>query len=291
MVWVGTARAPAKINLTLHIESRRMDGYHELASLVAFAGIGDEVSLTESAELSLFVSGPRAAEAGPVEHNHVLRAARALQAARPGLRTGAFHLVKRLPVAAGLGGGSADAAAALRLLARLNGLSMDEAIFREVALATGADVPVCLDRRARMMRGIGERLDVPLKFPRLHAVLVNPGKAASTPAVFAAIGLEAGERVKARQHSQPAEDMSRAAVLALLNEGRNDMQQAAIELVPEIGDAIDVLSGHRECRLIRMTGSGATVFGVFDDCVATADAARRIRAAQPEWWVKPTVIG
>ena len=168
---------------------------------------------------------------------------------------------------------------------------MDEAIFREVALATGADVPVCLDRRARMMRGIGERLDVPLKFPRLHAVLVNPGKAASTPAVFAAIGLEAGERVKARQHSQPAEDMSRAAVLALLNEGRNDMQQAAIELVPEIGDAIDVLSGHRECRLIRMTGSGATVFGVFDDCVATADAARRIRAAQPEWWVKPTVIG
>ena len=170
-------RAPAKINLTLHIVGRRADGFHNLESLVAFSRGGDTLSLTAGEPLSLSIEGPTAAASGRVEDNLVLRAARHFVKRFPGAKLGAFHLVKRLPVAAGLGGGSSDAAAALRLLARANGAarSMTRCVF-EAAKATGADVPVCLMRRARMMRGVGDELGPLIALPPLIGLLVNPGE-------------------------------------------------------------------------------------------------------------------
>ncbi|WP_439493057.1 4-(cytidine 5'-diphospho)-2-C-methyl-D-erythritol kinase [Bosea sp. (in: a-proteobacteria)] len=189
-----TTRARAKINLTLRVLGRRADGYHELESLVAFAGTGDALSLEPGPQLSLTIDGPRGQGLPVDDSNLILRATRALEAETGPLRTGAFHLVKRLPVASGIGGGSADAAAALRLLARLNGLSPDDPALLRAAAATGADVPVCLVSRARIMAGIGERLGPPLTLPPLFALLVNPGVPVETAPVFRALGLERGQR-------------------------------------------------------------------------------------------------
>ena len=166
--------APAKVNLTLRVVRRRDDGYHDIESLVAFADFGDTLSLSRGQELTLTVRGPSAAAAGEGADNLVLKAARALAARCPDIVLGAFRLDKRLPVAAGLGGGSADAGAALRLLAQANGLARDDPRLYAAARATGADVPVCLDARARVMRGIGDLLSAPLSLPPLPAVLVNP---------------------------------------------------------------------------------------------------------------------
>ena len=186
-------RARAKINLTLHIEGRRPDGWHALESLVCFAGKSDALTLTPGGALSLTVDGPTAMAAGDGDDNLVLRAARHLAGLVPGLTMGAFHLTKRLPVAAGVGGGSADAAAALRLLARTNGLSIEDERVMEAARLTGADVPVCVGSRARMMRGVGGDLGPALHLPPLFAVLVNPGVPVETKSVFARIGLAPGE--------------------------------------------------------------------------------------------------
>ncbi len=189
-----TTRARAKINLTLRVLGRRADGYHELESLVAFAGTGDALSLEPGPQLSLTIDGPRGQGLPVDDSNLILRATRALEAETGPLRTGAFHLVKRLPVASGIGGGSADAAAALRLLARLNGLSPDDPALLRAAAATGADVPVCLASRARIMAGIGERLGSALTLPPLFALLVNPGVPVETAPVFRALGLQPGQR-------------------------------------------------------------------------------------------------
>ncbi|MGL4729280.1 MAG: 4-(cytidine 5'-diphospho)-2-C-methyl-D-erythritol kinase, partial [Bosea sp. (in: a-proteobacteria)] len=193
-----TTRARAKINLSLHVLGRREDGYHELESLVAFAGMGDELTLVPGEEMSLSISGPMAAGLSLSDDNLVLRAAYGLAAAIPGLKLGAFHLVKHLPVASGIGGGSTDAAAALRLLARVNGLVADDKRLFAVAREVGADVPVCLTSRSVVMRGVGERLE-PLALPRLFALLVNPGIGLSTAAVFCELGLARGERLVLRQ--------------------------------------------------------------------------------------------
>ncbi|WP_372689373.1 4-(cytidine 5'-diphospho)-2-C-methyl-D-erythritol kinase [Bosea sp. (in: a-proteobacteria)] len=189
-----TTRARAKINLTLRVLGRRADGYHELESLVAFAGTGDALTLDPDPGLSLTIDGPRGQGLPVDDTNLILRAVRALEAETGKLRTGHFHLVKRLPVASGIGGGSADAAAALRLLARLNGLSPDDPALLRAAAATGADVPVCLASRARIMAGIGERLGPALTLPPLFALLVNPGVPVETAAVFKALGLPSGQR-------------------------------------------------------------------------------------------------
>ncbi|MFC5504513.1 4-(cytidine 5'-diphospho)-2-C-methyl-D-erythritol kinase [Bosea massiliensis] len=189
-----TTRARAKINLTLRVLGRRADGYHELESLVAFAGTGDTLSLQPGPELSLTIDGPRGQGLPVGDGNLILRATRALEAETGPLRAGAFHLVKRLPVASGIGGGSADAAAALRLLARLNGIAADGPALLRAAAATGADVPVCLASRARIMAGIGERLGPPLILPPLFALLVNPGVPVETAPVFRALGLHPGQR-------------------------------------------------------------------------------------------------
>ncbi|MEX1084187.1 MAG: 4-(cytidine 5'-diphospho)-2-C-methyl-D-erythritol kinase, partial [Xanthobacteraceae bacterium] len=180
------ARAPAKVNLTLRVFGSRADGLHEIESLVVFAALADSLSLESAGSPGLDLKGPMRQACGPAAGNLVLKAAQALAAQIPNLRLGHFILFKRIPVAAGLGGGSADAAAALRLLAAANGLALDDPRLMQAARQTGADVPVCLDPRPRMLRGAGEVLSEPLKLPRLAAMLVNPGAALETKEVFAA---------------------------------------------------------------------------------------------------------
>jgi 4-diphosphocytidyl-2-C-methyl-D-erythritol kinase len=279
-------RAPAKVNLSLRVLGRRVDGYHELVSLVAFAGTGDRLSL-EPGPLGLTVAGPNAAEAGAEADNLVLRAATALAAKVPGLASGHFHLVKHLPVAAGLGGGSSDAAAALRLLARLNGLALDDPRLREAALETGSDVPACLNGTTCLMTGRGEGV-APVTLPRFGLVLVNPRVPVSTAEVFRLLALKPGE-VRASVPSSPPSD--RAALLAFLEGEPNDLESPARRLAPvlaEVGAALEATPGH---RLVRMSGSGATMFALYDDCRAAARAAKLVKAAHAGWWVKPTVLG
>lgn len=284
-----TTRAPAKINLTLHVLGRRPeDGYHVLESLVAFAGVADTLTLDPGEGLSLAVSGPTAGPAGPLDDNLVLRAARHLAAALPGLRTGAFHLDKHLPVAAGIGGGSSDAAAALRLLAQANGLPLDHPALTAAARATGADVPVCLDPRARMMRGAGEHLGPPLELEPLPAVLINPGVPVSTAPVFKALGLAVGQRLDGADHPAVEAGLSADGVLAAIAPARNDLEPPALTVAPVIGEALALLREQAGCRLARMSGSGATVFAVFGDDAAAEAAARALRPARPDWWVEST---
>jgi len=282
----GAEKAPAKINPTLRVLGRRADGYHDIESLVAFAGVGDALTFTPGGDLALTVGGPTAAAAGDVADNLVLTAAHALAERVAGLRLGRFTLSKRLPVAAGLGGGSADAAAALRLLARANGLAPDDPRLMQAARATGADVPVCLDPRARLMRGIGDILSDPLDLPRLFALLVNPGVAVATADVFAALAAP-----PAGQNGPAALPEGGAALLAEIAGGRNDLEAPAIELEPAIADALAVLRKLPGCRLARMSGSGATCFGLFYSSRAASAAARTLRVAYPAWWVRATVLG
>lgn len=285
-----TTRARAKVNLDLRVLGRRADGYHELESLVAFAGMGDTLSLDPGADLSLTLAGPRSEGLTPDDGNLVLRAARSLAAGRPGLRLGRFHLVKRLPVASGIGGGSADAAAALRLLARLNGIAASDPVLREVAASVGADVPVCLDSRARLMAGIGEKLGPVLKLPPLFAVLVNPGVGVETVAVFRALGLKVGEVVSEARAARLATPASAAELLGYLETTSNDLAAPAQRVAPVINAVLERLAGAPGCRLARMSGSGATCFALFDDCVASAAAAKALQREQPGWWVKPTLL-
>jgi len=281
-------RAPAKVNLTLHVLGRRSgDGYHVLESLVAFAGTADRLMLRAGEPLSLTVSGPTAGPAGPEGDNLVLRAARDLAGRIPGLAVGAFHLVKRLPVAAGIGGGSSDAAAALRLLARLNDLPLDHPAVVAAARATGADVPVCLDPRARMMRGAGEDVGPALGLPPLPAMLINPGVPVPTAPVFKALGLGAGETLPGASHPAIEPGGTAQSVLAALRPARNDLEGPALTVAPVIGEALAALRG-QNCSLARMSGSGATVFGLFADRQSAVAAARRLRAAHPTWWIAPT---
>lgn len=287
---VLSSRAPAKINLTLHIEGRRPDGYHELQSLVAFAGSGDFLAFSPADYFKLTLEGPTAIEAGDGGDNLVARAERALRAEKPGLRTGAFHLVKRLPVAAGIGGGSSDAAAALRLLARANGLEANDPTLYAAARATGADIPVCLVPRARMMGGIGEKLGPQIKLPPLFAVLVNPRVPVETRVVFQKLGLKPGESLGYGPHPVIATDMDFETFVRALKKGRNDMEDAACVIAPVVGHVLAVLSGARGCRLARMSGSGATCFALFENCRQAAAAAKAISKGHPEWWVKATLL-
>lgn len=285
-----TTRARAKVNLDLRVLGRRADGYHELESLVAFAGIGDTLSLDPGAPLSLTLAGPRAEGLEVDDRNLVLRAARALAAAHPGLRLGRFHLVKRLPVASGIGGGSADAAAALRLLARLNGIAPAHPLLREIAAQVGADVPVCLDSRARLMAGIGEKLGPVLKLPPLFAVLANPGVGVETVGVFLALGLKAGETMSQARAQNLAAPASASALLGYLGATGNDLAAPAQCIAPVIAEVLEQLAALPGCRLARMSGSGATCFAVFDDCGASAAAAKALQRRKPGWWVKPTLF-
>jgi 4-diphosphocytidyl-2-C-methyl-D-erythritol kinase len=283
-------RAPAKINLTLHVTGRRADGWHALESLVALSRGGDTLSLAGGEPLALSIEGPAAAACGNLDDNLVLRAARHFAERYPGAKSGSFHLVKRLPVAAGLGGGSSDAAAALRLLARANALSIGEAGVVDAARATGADVPVCLMGRARMMRGVGDELGPLLALPPLIGLLVNPGERLATKDVFSLMKIAPGSASGFGGHPELYPNMPPDALLAALRKGRNDMEAAACLLAPVIGDLLSVLGAARACLLARMSGSGATCFGIFKDCRSAARAKKAILRAHPSWWAKRCVL-
>jgi 4-diphosphocytidyl-2-C-methyl-D-erythritol kinase len=282
--------APAKVNLTLRVVGRRGDGYHEIESLVAFAGFGDRLSFSPGRALTLTVGGPGAALVGENAENLVLKAAKALVALIPGIALGAFHLDKQLPVAAGLGGGSADAAAALRVMARANSLGGDDPRLYEAARATGADVPVCLDPRVRVMRGIGDLLSAPLVLPVLPAALVNPGVAVATKAVFAGWTPAASPAV-AHDLVATAKFGSVELLLQFLTAHSNDLENAAISLAPAIGEVLAALRALPRCRLARMSGSGATCFALFGSAADAIAAAEIMHGRYPHWWVRATVLG
>lgn len=286
-------RAPAKVNLSLRVVGRRADGYHELDSLVAFAGVGDELSLSPGEPSGVQISGPFGAGLSTGADNLVLKAERILCEEIAGLRSGCFHLVKRLPVASGIGGGSADAAAALRLLGRLNDLPLSHPALLAAAGRIGADVPVCLEARARIMRGVGEQLGPPLRLPRLFALLVNPGVAVETAPVFRALGLRPGQGHAGAVEAFNAEDaslMTLGSLIAALSASGNDLEAPARSVASVIGEVLSVLSALPGCRLARMSGSGATCFALFDDCRASAAAAKLLAHGRPDWWLKPTVL-
>jgi 4-diphosphocytidyl-2-C-methyl-D-erythritol kinase len=282
-------KAFAKVNLTLRILGRRADGYHEIESLVVFADVGDRLALHPGNDLSLEVRGALAAQAGPVEQNLVIRAARALSQNVPDLKVGRFTLVKQVPAQAGLGGGSADAAAALRVLARLNHMESDDPRLAKAARETGADVPVCLDPRPRWMRGIGEILSPPVDVPRVHAVLVRPDVALATKDVFAALNAPALAGGIAPGFRSIAPE--KRALIAFLAAGSNDLERPAIAIAPVVGDVLTLLRAQPSCQLARMSGSGSACFGLFATRDAAATAKRRISATNPGWWAVQVVLG
>ncbi len=282
-------QARAKVNLTLRVLSRRVDGYHELESVVAFADCADRLTLQPGPQLSLSATGPRVAECGDTADNLVIKAARLLGERVPDLRSGEFALDKQLPIAAGIGGGSADAAAALRLLARANDLALDDPRLIDAARKTGADVPVCLASTPCIMTGIGENL-LPLALPTLPVVMVNPRVAVATKDVFAALGLRNGQlRVGVADvvaaPKWPDKDAPLDAWIAVLGAGTNDLEAPAKKLQPVIGEVLKLLGAAPGARLARMSGSGATCFGIFAHAAEADAAARAIATAHPGWWV------
>lgn len=285
----------AKVNLTLRVVGRRVDGYHDLESVVAFADCADRLTLTPGSELQLQTSGPLAQACGELADNLVLKAARLLGERVHDLKVGHFTLHKVLPVAAGIGGGSADAAAALRLLAKANALPLDDARLVEVAQMTGADVPVCLASHACVMTGVGEKL-LPLALPKLPCVLVNPRVAVATRDVFEALGLRHGELLVGAADvieaiAWPSYGESPGDWIEALDAGTNDLESPAIRIQPVIGEVLSALRAGAGARLVRMSGSGATCFAIFDAAAAAQTAAQNIEATHPQWWVHAGVLG
>jgi len=278
-----TQIAPAKINLALHVTRRREDGYHDLESLVVFADVADEIEAAADKTDSLSIVGPfaRGLEAGPT--NLVARAVAAFRARWPdAVATGlAMRLIKNLPVAAGIGGGSADAAAALRLMVSQSTHPIPVPELSDLAAALGADVPACLVSAPLLARGVGELLEPLPEFPALHVVLVNPMVPLVTADVF--------RRLRAHDnYPLPAlpSPLTRPVQIGIwLAETRNDLQPPAIKLVPVIGEIVDHLAAAQGCMLARMSGSGATVFGLFGSSGQAHQAAQMMRQQNPEHWV------
>ncbi|HEV7877463.1 4-(cytidine 5'-diphospho)-2-C-methyl-D-erythritol kinase [Bradyrhizobium sp.] len=285
-----TDEARAKVNLTLRVIGRRVDGYHDLESVVAFCDCADRLTLDPGTELNLVTTGPRAGDCGEASDNLVLKAARLLGERVDGLEAGEFMLDKVLPVAAGIGGGSADAAAALRLLARANKLELDDPRLIEVARLTGADVPVCLSSRACVMTGVGETL-LPLALPKMPCVLVNPCVAVATSEVFKALGLRHGQLlvgatdVLLYDPSWPEAGASIDAWIRILAGIGNDLEKPATRIQPVIGEVLAALGSAEGVMLARMSGSGATCFAIFNDDADAQRAAQAIRREHPQWWV------
>lgn len=280
--------APAKVNLFLHVGPVDGEGYHPLASLVAFADVGDVVTATRADRLSLIVTGPFGGGLAG-EDNLILRALRGLgEAAGTGDPPLAVTLDKRLPIAAGLGGGSSDAGAALRLAREVLGLELDDAALALVAAETGADGPMCLFARPAWAEGRGEVLTPEPRLPPLHAVLVNPGAPSPTGAVYRAY--DAAPRAGVDRPAEPG-DWSAGAVIDWLTAQRNDLQAPAIRLEPRIGAALDAVATAPGVALARMSGSGATVFGLCRDEQAARTVAEALSAAHPDWWVRACVVG
>lgn len=283
--------APAKLNLFLHVGELDPDGYHPLASLVVFADVGDRLSLGGAEALELAVEGPFGANLGGGDDNLVLKAVRALQAELgaplPPLR---LILDKRLPIAAGLGGGSSDAAAALRLLDEALELDLPEERLMAVAERLGADGPMCLAGRPVLAQGRGERLSDAPDLPPLEAVLVNPGAASPTGRVYAAYDAS-GAPGSADLPRLPDRIESAEELAAILSATRNDLQPPALALAPEIGEVLERLGEAPETLFARMSGSGATCFALCPGDLEAQSLADAIARERPGWWVAPCRLG
>jgi 4-diphosphocytidyl-2-C-methyl-D-erythritol kinase len=285
------AFAPAKVNLFLHVGAPGEDGYHPICSLMAFADVGDEVMAYEAEALELTVRGPFGKALAGEPDNLVLKAARALiAAARRPVAPFGLALDKRLPVAAGLGGGSSDAGAALRLLREALDLGLDDAALEAVAAGLGADGPACLWGRPGIAKGRGKRLSPAPGLPILDAVLVNPGVPVSTAEVYRAF--DAGRRFADVTPPAAPEAFEDATDLAAWLAGRrNDLQGPALAVAPEVGDVLETLGGEPECLLARVSGSGGTCFALTRSDYEAEGLAERIEALAPDWWVKRCRLG
>lgn len=281
-----TDLARAKVNLFLHVLGRRQDGRHDLQSLAVFPQTGDVLTAERSPIRSLSLEGPFGLELGSGEDNLVMRAVEALAAALDEPAGVALRLEKRLPVASGIGGGSADAGAALRLLMRLWGRAPGQAALARLALSLGADVPVCLASAPAIMGGVGEALTPAPAMPGFWLTLVNPLLRTPTGAVFEA--LERRDNPPADRI--PARFRDLGDLVAWLARQRNDLEAPARRLSPTISAVLGALRWRSDCALARMSGSGATCFGVFATEAAARTAAAEIRAAEPGWWAAPARV-
>ena len=282
-------RARAKINLTLHVGRPILDphdkflGYHPVDSLVVFADIGDDVGVEASPVTRLTLQGPYSRDLAVSDDNLILRAERCVQhiAGQQDAHF-AFDLVKNLPVSSGMGGGSADAAAALRLLEPY--VDLTESQWHDTAVHLGADVPVCRLSKTAHMTGIGEEVKALDGLGQIDAVLVNPNVAVSTAQIFKNFDAAAPQ-------DTPRPQKMSGSLLERALDGRNDLQPIAIDLCPEIADVLTAISAQDACDLSRMTGSGATCFGLFSDVAAAQNAADEIARLRPDWWVKSCKFG
>jgi 4-diphosphocytidyl-2-C-methyl-D-erythritol kinase len=284
-----TVGAPAKINLFLHVHGKRDDGYHYLESLVVFAETGDRLSLSQADDLSLSINGPFAAGLAADENNLVLKAAHALHETAPAasILGATIALEKNLPVASGIGGGSADAAATLRGLNVLWNLQRSEAELCAVAAGVGSDVPACVLSRSVWMRGRGEVLEpVEGGLPPAAMVLVNAGVAVPTEKVFGDLGTFAQRETAALLLPH----FTLSDLVAYLRKTGNDLAKPAIAAEPAIADTIHALKTQDGCMYAQMSGSGATCFGLFEDEEASSAAAAAITKRHPAWWVAMTRI-
>lgn len=280
--------APAKVNLFLHVGPVEADGYHPLASLVAFADIGDGIAVEPAERLSLTVTGPFGRDLSGDDDNLILKALRALgQATGAGDLPVAVTLDKRLPIAAGLGGGSSDAGAALKGARDVLGLALDDAALADIAAGIGADGPMCLHARAAWAEGRGDRLTFEPRLPPLPALLVNPGVPSPTGAVYRAFDEGRGGSA---DRPGPPDDWSLSAVIDWLAVQRNDLEAPAVSLEPAIGEALAETARLPGVRLVRMSGSGATVLALFDTPDQADEAARRLAMTHPRWWIAPATL-
>ena len=279
-----TEFAPAKINLALHVTGQRADGYHLLDTLVTFADVGDRLSFENASELSLHITGPEGKQLTPDADILILRAAQGLKswADKNNQDTAGAQMVleKNLPISSGIGGGSADAAAALRGLITLWQLDIPEIELMVLALKLGADVPMCLNGKPLHAQGIGEDIS-PVSMPEFSMVLVNPRVSVSTPEVYSALP----DTENPPLAPVPA-NVSHEPVLAWIKDQRNDLQTPAMSLAPEITHCLEVLR-NQGAQLKRMSGSGATCFGIFETPERAQRSADKISAGQPDWWVAP----
>jgi len=275
--------AHAKINLSLRVLGRRPDGYHELESLVVFADAADRLLIEPSETLSLSLGGPFAGQLETEPDNLVLRAARALQEFADVTSGAAISLEKNLPLASGIGGGSADAAAALRVLCKIWRLQATRSELVRLGLKLGADVPVCLTSAPALMRGVGEKITSVEPLPSLPLLLVNPGVAVSTAEIFKL--LQASPLKSEVDYAAPAPEFSSMEELILwLHENPNDLEKPAIALAPVIASVLHALRD-AGCSFARMSGSGATCFGLFSDAATARLTASTLRHSHPDWWV------
>ena len=277
--------APAKINLFLHVGDKRSDGFHAVQSLVAFASIGDELNFKMAEGLNLEVTGRYAGSLAGEVDNLVLRAARVLAVEAAVVPAAKIALSKTLPVSSGIGGGSADAAATLRGLERLWKIGLAEAARTKLAASLGSDVPVCLASVPSWMEGRGEQVTPAGALPTMAIVLANPGIAVSTAEIFARLDARHGV-----SGSKPARWASVQELIAYLNTTANDLEGPSRTVAPAIGDVIDALRGSPNVLLARMSGSGATCFGLFGTEASARSAAERIAAVHPDWWVMPGTL-